>query len=44
MHMYIRNQLSWISIKWTLAEQFEMNAKVGLVLNFVVDKESRLDA
>ena len=29
------------SIKWTWAESFEMNAKVELVLNFVIDNESR---
>ena len=29
------------SIKWTWAEPFEMNAKVELVSNFVIDNESR---
>ena len=29
------------SIKWTWAETLEMNAKVELVLNFIVDNKSR---
>ena len=41
MHAYSILRVNGKAIKWTWAELFEMNAKVELVLNFVVDDESR---
>ena len=36
--------VNWKSIKWTWAETFEMNAKVELVLHFIVDNETLLQS
>ena len=36
--------VNWKSIKWTWAETFEMNAKVKLVLHFIVDNETLLQS
>ena len=42
MHIVFRVlRVNWKSIKWTRAEPFEMNTKVELLSNFVVDNEYR---
>ena len=40
--MRIALRVNQKSIKWTWAKPFEMNAKVELVLSFVVDNEPLL--